>query len=124
MPLDRKIDPITKDYVDDGAGSTVWIETSQTAVHHQVLTRFGEWAGDPEAGSRLGALPRKLNEITAHEAKDALEDALRALAEAGFVTDNQVEVTRDQNGKLSLAARSTDLAGGEIDLTNLLPWGA
>lgn len=122
---DRKIDPITKDYIDDGAGGTEWTATSQTMVYHQVLGRVDEWVGDPEAGSRLHKLSKKLTEHVLHEATDAVQDALRPLVELGVLGGVDVVVTRDQRGKLALAASSEDIqGGGELDVTPLLPWGA
>lgn len=125
MPQDRKIDPITKDYVDDGLGATEWTSSSQTMVHHQVLDYFDEWPGDPATGSRLHKLSKKLTERVMHEATDAVNDALRPLVELGAIGSPDVEVSKDQHGRLALSAAAEDIqGGGEVDVSPLLPWSA
>ncbi len=53
MAWDLAIDPLTKDFVDDGAGGWVRTETGDTAVLQQLEIRLAQWWGDAGIGSLL-----------------------------------------------------------------------
>lgn len=53
MPWDLAIDPVTKDFIRDGAGGWERTTTGDTAVRNQIEIRFGEWWGDAAIGSLL-----------------------------------------------------------------------
>ena len=120
---DRRFDPVTRDYVEDGRGGFELTRTAETACYHQLLGDLNAWAGDAGAGSRLHLIPRKAGERTAIAAKDAVEAALRVLVEAGAITGVEVTVTRDQFGRLSLSGSAQDVQSGELDLSPILPQG-
>lgn len=121
---DRKIDPETLDYVQDGAGGTESTQTAQTALHHAINGRRGEWWGDALHGSRLGAIldrGRSTTVRTPIELRDALKQVLDELVAEGYLRDYEVITDRDgQLGKWQVTA--FDGASGEpLDLTSLLP---
>lgn len=125
MPgLDMKIDPITRDYVDDGEGGFATTRDASTAIVHQILTEKNHWVGDFEAGSRLYQLPHKLSDEVVRAARDIVEEAMRPLDQAGLITDSQLTTERDVRGKLVLSGTARDIQTGEIDLSPLLPGGA
>lgn len=121
---DRKIDPVTKDYVSDGKGSYVKTATCETAAYHQVQDRFGEWAGDHTAGCRAHAIKRKNNGATMLRLKDAFHDALQVLVDNGRARDLKVELDLDQYGRRVISTQLTDAQVGPLDVSNLLPFGA
>lgn len=53
MAWDLKIDPITQDFVRDGAGGWETTEHGDTAVLHQLVCHYDAWWGDQQLGSRL-----------------------------------------------------------------------
>lgn len=53
MPWDLATDPITGDFVSDGAGGWVRTEYGDTAVLHQLSCHYDRWWGDPLLGSLL-----------------------------------------------------------------------
>lgn len=121
---DLEIDPITKDYVDDGHGSFKTTRTAETAIIHQFLTQKNRWVGDPDAGSRIYQLPRKLSDATVRSALDICKEAMGPLLAAGLVTDYELVSDRDQRGRLAIVGSVHDVQAGELDITPILPGGA
>jgi len=124
MPgLDRQMDPVTKDYIDDGAGGLKTTRTAATACHHQILGDLDAWVGDPEAGSAVTRIPRKDTEGNALAMRDAVEGALRPLAAAAIVAGVEVRVERPAIGRRVIVASAQDIQAGELDLSPLVPYG-
>lgn len=124
---DRKLDPITRDYVDAGDGSWAVITTAQTALHHQLLGELNAWAGDPEAGSELHLLVRKgkNDRITAQEAGDIVKRAFRPFLEEGRISNLKVELDQDPLGRFVLVITCRDVqAGGAVELALPIAYGA
>lgn len=123
LGLDRRIDPVTRDYVDDGAGGYEETTTLETAVIHQVLDEYGRDPGDPLAGSRIHELARGLNgERDRGAARNAVAVALQPLVTAGLARGLRIEL--EQRGtRLLLQSSLTDVnAGGDVeDLGVVLP---
>lgn len=119
---DRRIDPITRDYVDDGAGTFETTRTAETAIYHQVRTPLGSWWGDPEAGSRLHELEQAKNPVTSPIViDDMLSGALARLVDEGRISEPEILVERDVD-EVVAAVTVRDLWSGEtLDLTNLVP---
>lgn len=113
MPgYDRKIDPLTGDYVDAPGGAYAETLTIQPQLYHQLRTPRGQWWGDPDAGSDL-YLIKQLDKGTLVFAKDATSSALRPFVEAGQARDLRVEATGSELGRLSLEVAITDTTTGE-----------
>ncbi|MFA9271081.1 MAG: phage GP46 family protein [Baekduiaceae bacterium] len=126
MPgLDRKIDPITHDYVSDGAGGYEKTSTAQTALQHQLQDELGNWVGDPDAGSNLFKFARGGNsERRAAGLRDGVRAAVKPLVDAGMVADVQVGTTRDQTGRLALQSSLRDVqSGAQVSLVPMLSVG-
>jgi phage gp46-like protein len=120
---DLVIDPVTRDFVDDGAGDWEETTTLMPQIRHQVLDHRGLWFADPEAGSDVYTIPRKANRITFTRVQDAVRDALQVFVDAGQAEDLSVEITRDQYGRLCWESTLVDAQHGELDLTSLLGFG-
>lgn len=125
MPgYDRKIDPVTKDYIDDGAGSWEQTTTIATSVYHQLQGELNGWWGDPDAGCQLFTLDGGRNGvINETRARDMVRVALKPFIKAGLAEDLSVETEREVN-RLFIAASIRDIQYGTLDLTPMLPFGA
>lgn len=121
---DRRIDPVTRDYVDDDAGGFETASAAESACYHQILGELNAWAGDPEAGSLLHTVERKQNERTALAAKDAVESCLRPLIDGGLISDVVVRLDYDQRGQRVIRSYALDAEGAQIDLGDVVPFGA
>lgn len=109
---DRRIDPVTRDYVDDGAGGYAETQSLETAVVHQVLTEYGSDPGDELAGSTIHELPKRSNGIpTKAEARNAGAVAIQPLITAGFARNLRVVVEHDGT-RLLLETQITDANAG------------
>lgn len=119
---DRKLDPITGDYIPDGRGGWQTTRTIQTAVHHQIHGERGRWAGDKDAGSEIHLLPKKNTESTMQRGADVIREALAVFEADGRATDVQVAVDRDQRGRQAFRASIRDTQSGEV-VSSLIPFG-
>lgn len=109
---DRRIDPVTRDYVDDGAGGYKETQTLETAVVHQVLDEYGADPGDELAGSTIHLLPRRSNGVlTKAEARNAAAVALQPLITAGFARNLRV-VVEQAGTRLLVETQITDVNAG------------
>jgi phage gp46-like protein len=124
MPgFDRKFDPVTHDYVEEG-GSFVLTSTLETALYHQLNDELNAWAGDAEAGSRLHLLQRGRNsEAEAVRTADEMEAAVKPFVDLGWATDFEVAIDRDQHGRWSLASSIKDVQHGTLELDDMIPFG-
>ena len=102
MATDQKIDPQTRDFVDAPDGSWVEDPTSTTAVLCQLDGEEGLWWGDPTAGSKNKAILRS-DLPTAPQLVDSTTRALKAMAQAGLISDaTVVENKADESNVLGL----------------------
>lgn len=120
---DRRIDPVTRDYIADDAGGWEYTRTAATAIYHQVQGELDRWAGDPERGSRFYTLARAKSSLrTPQVVVDIARQALEPLVAEGRITEPEVEIERDRD-RIRMQVVVTDLSTGEeLDLTELLPF--
>jgi len=114
MATDIKIDPRTRDFVDDGAGG--WVETndSSTAVLMQLDCEEGSWWGDPLAGSQVAAVMRA--EIqTPDQVQAAIARAMAAMVRGGLISDVAVSITYNDgvNGAAAFLNQWRDRASSQ-----------
>ena len=121
---DRVIDPSTRDYVlDETTNSYETSRSARSAVYHSIMGHLGEWAADPEYGSRINELLRSKNSFrTPAVIKDMVDEALHVLIEDARITAPEVVVERDVS-RVLIEVTVVDLQSGEtIDITSLLPF--
>ncbi|MCA9678842.1 MAG: hypothetical protein KC464_27685 [Myxococcales bacterium] len=115
MSTEYVIDPATGDLVEDDEGWFLETDTAAPRVYAQLALRFGQWWGDPQAGSRL-------HEATAFGDSPAGERflesevrrALEPLILAGLIDDVQVTAARTQPGRLVTELSYRDLTSGQV----------
>jgi len=105
------IDPVTKDFVDDGKGG--WLETNQvsTAVMCQLEGEEDAWPFDPASGSRN-------HEIMHSEVPEAImlvdstRRAMSALLTAGLIDQLSVSIlaSDELSGQVSILIQYLDLS--------------
>ena len=98
MATDIFIDPITRDFVDDGQGGWVETDDSSTAVLCQLESREAKWWGDARAGSQNaeileGEVPM-LDDLV-----DSTKRAMRVLGSAGLVDSITVSKLNEDSAR-------------------------
>lgn len=124
MPgYDRKLDPVTGDYIDDGAGGWEYVDTIETEVIHAVKDRRNQWDGDPSAGSDIHTLETaNLGERDRLLAKRIMEVALQPFVDDGRARNLRVSVEiNDEFNRFEVSASMTDVQNGGADLSILTP---
>lgn len=124
MGLDRRIDPITRDYIlDETTGQWETTRSAETKVYHQVTGDRDMWAGDHLAGSRFHELARgKSTLLTPAVIADILSECLEPLVDAGYITPPEIQAERPASDRAIASTTTTDLTTGEeLDLVDLLP---
>lgn len=124
--LDRRIDPLTGDYIDDGEGGYEETDTAETAAYHQITTHRGKYFPQPDLGSDTHLLvQRNADAITALFAAESLQAALQKLADEGMIKDIEVEVTvtKEFPARLVGGASFTDAQRGTVDLSDAVGFG-
>lgn len=116
---DMLIDPVTLDYVRTDDGRWQEIGDSRTTMMIMLELELGASPYDPQDGTRIKAMTRSGDPVTA---EDALEDALRAariLVSAGTISDLKGATVDalgkqlvDQRGKPIIRLDWRDLASG------------
>lgn len=98
MATDIKIDPVTRDFVDDDQGGWVEADDSSTAMFCQLDCEEGKWWGDPRSGSQIKEILR--SDLPTSEAiNDAARRAGAQLVQAGMVSDLHVTALDEDNAR-------------------------
>lgn len=121
--LDRRIDPVTLDYVDDGQGGWEMTDTIETQLHHQLHTEKNSWPADPQSGSEVHLVPRKADEDTMLQRLAAHQAALDVFVKDGVAADLKLELTEDDVGRPVIVGSLRDVQRGTIDLGRHLAFG-
>ena len=119
---DREIDPLTKDYVDDGAGGYENTTTVRTAGYHQLTTERDQWWADRNVGSDLHLAPQLTASATALQfIEDSVRAALQALIDAGLAREQNVIVQPDKRipDRMLVLADLLDQNSTIVDLTEV-----
>lgn len=114
--FDMQIDPATRDYIDTPDGAWAETEDSRTAVMLQLDCRYGQWAADPEAGSRIHAMLTSGEPVTPQMLVDEVMRALQLLVDDGIIADLEVAIADedDVRGYIELSISYTDRASGHV----------
>lgn len=115
MSTEYVIDPATGDLVEDDEGWFAETETAAPRVYAQLALRFGQWWGDPQAGSRLHEATT-FGDSPAGERflESEVRRALEPLILAGLIDDVQVTAARTQPGRLVTELSYRDLTSGQV----------
>lgn len=122
MPRSRVIDPITRDYVQEGGGRK-YTRTIATKLHHAVRAHRGEWTGDPDRGSTYHLIARgNIDKTTAARAENALKLAVQPFVDEGLAKDLEVQVDVGDGaaGRVFAETAITDTQAGTIDLVDVV----
>jgi phage gp46-like protein len=120
MALDLKFDPVTHDLVDGPSGTFAETDRADTAVFLQLTSRFGEWWGDVDAGSRLHDL-RAFQSDPEELMRDEALRSLDLLEREGMISDVDVIVEEGRSGRLNVATRFRDIATSALVETFIEP---
>lgn len=123
MPFDRRINPLTHDYIDTGLGSLETIETIETSLYMQFTITLNRWWGRPENGNTIHELQELgiVGDID-QETIDRLLFALKPLLDSGRASDPVFQLDVDKTGKLVVVSSIRDVQKGER-VTTQLPVG-
>lgn len=123
MLQDRAIDPLTGDYIDDGAGGYVYTSGADTAVRHAVRGR--PWWGDG-SGTDVDDLAHLSIDEAIARFRPALDRALQPLVDAGVLRSFAVEVSVDPRVRSRRLASvvAYDASGNRLELSDLVPFGS
>lgn len=114
---DRKIDPVTGDYVDEEGGEYAETLTIATALYHQVRGERNRWWGDPQAGSDLHLVRHQGAGVAGKVfAENAIRTAAQPFIDSGEAADLEVAVDATANGRVVLEASITDVQFGRVEL--------
>lgn len=118
---DRKLDPVTGDYLPDGKGGCLHVTTIETEVLHQQRERFNRWWGDRFSGSRLWELQTgNLDPATLALAKRWAELAMQGFIDSGRARDLRVSVVKDGQ-RISISTSMTDVQNGAQPVDAITP---
>jgi phage gp46-like protein len=102
MSLDRKIDPVTLDYVDAVNGKFEEVDVLENQIVVSVMVALKAWEGDPELGSRLGEMERTTDtDVNRRRMRDLLNEALAWLVQDGSLASVDAEVAQYANGRVA-----------------------
>jgi hypothetical protein len=124
MPgLDMMLDPVTRDYVDDGAGGFTKTDTIATMLYHQLNVHRNEWIADPGLGHTAHLIPPKSSDVNALRYKQAYRLALQEFVDLGLAADLVLEMERDsRTGRIAVHSSIRDVQRGDINLQGILPF--
>lgn len=118
--LDRKIDPLTGDYVDADGGEYEETRTIAPGLYHQMRTPLNGWWGDGNRGTNLHLVRRRgLNRDTVLLAENEIRRGAQPFIDQGLARDLVVESEPDARGRLTMEAEITDVGGTRIALSDI-----
>lgn len=108
MSDDRKLDPVTEDFISDGKGGFVGCDVIENQIAFSFLIEYGSWEGDPTLGHRFAELAKATNTVeNQNRLRDLAQQAVQWLIDNGSLAS--VEVTVEVIG--------TDGVAFEVDYT-------
>ena len=113
MPLDRKFDPVTQDFIRDGRGGFEKTATAETSVMNQLLAHRGECWHDPELGSDLHDL-EALQPDPAVLAEQEARRALERLERSGRIANVEAVGTEPAPGRVDVQTKFRDTSTSQV----------
>lgn len=94
MSIDRKIDPVSEDFVDAPAGAFAQADPIENQIAFSYLIPVGSWEGDPLLGHRFNELARATNTVeNRNRLRDLAKQAVQWLIDLGALAS--IEVTSE-----------------------------
>ena len=113
MSWDIAFDPVTGDFVDDGAGGWARVNDASTSVLNQLACHYDRWWADAQLGSRL--FERDL--FTAAPGSQVQAEVMRAmgvLVTEGLIADLEVLATESRTGRVHGRSHYRVVASGQL----------
>lgn len=90
---DRRLDPVTEDFVDGDGGGFETCDVIENKVAMSFKIPRGSWEGDPSLGHRFAELDRATNTSANRlRLEDLCRDAIKWLTDSGEISDVVVQV--------------------------------
>jgi phage gp46-like protein len=100
MALDRKIDPVTLDYVDATGGKFEEVDVLENQIVVSAMVVLKAWEGDPTLGLR--EMERSTDsDVTRRRMRDLLLEAFQWLVQDGSLASVDVEVQQYTAGRVA-----------------------
>jgi phage gp46-like protein len=100
MSLDRKIDPVTLDYVDAVNGKFEEVDVLENQIVVSAMIVLKAWEGDPTLGLR--EMERSTDtDVTRRRLRDLLLEAFQWLVQDGSLASVDAEVQQYANGRVA-----------------------
>lgn len=97
MSDDRKLDPVTEDFVDAPAGAFVPCDVIENQIAFSYLIPVGSWEGDPLLGHGFNELARAVNTVeNQNRLRDLAKQAVQWLLDLGAL--DSVEISSEVIG--------------------------
>lgn len=121
---DRKLDPLTGDYIPDGAGGWEMVDTIESEVMHRLRDRYDSFAGDPSHGSKLHLVTQgNLSNVDRLRAKGYAELALQPIVDGGRGANLKVEAKINSADKrIEIETSITDIQSAPVDVSQVTPF--
>lgn len=92
MSDDRKLDPVTEDFIAASAGGFEQCDVIENQIAFSYLIEYGSWEGDPLLGHRFKELARATNTVeNRNRLRDLAKQAVQWLIDLGALAS--VEIT-------------------------------
>jgi phage gp46-like protein len=102
MSDDRKLDPVTGDFIDEDAGAFELCDALENKIAFSYLIAAGSWEGDPTLGHGFDELARALNtQENRNRLRDLAKQAVQWLVDGGEL--DHVDVFDEQIGSTGVA---------------------
>lgn len=119
---DRKIDPVTRDYIKDDVGGYETTTSIGTQVYHQLAGELDQWWGDSSAGSELHLVKYQGAGADGEAfAENAAKTALARFQQEGLARDLWVEAEA-VGTRVYTSARMVDIQGAEVAVEGVTPF--
>lgn len=110
MTEDRKLDPVSADFVSAAGGAYETCDVVENQIAFSLLVPRGSWEGDPELGHGLAELDRAQNTVeNRNRLRDIVATALQWLIDLGSI--ERVDVTVETRS----SAAGMDGVAWEVD---------
>jgi phage gp46-like protein len=102
MADDRKLDPVTEDFVDADNGAFEQADVVENKIAFSYLIPVGSWEGDPDLGHRFNELAQATDTVEDRNLlRDFAEQAVQWLIDGGELDHTVVAVESIGSGRVA-----------------------